>query len=100
MMKKISIHPQALRSQANELEKLRQQHNALMKELRVLVMSLSDSWKGEAQEAFLNSFLDKSKTISELDSTISGYISVTRKAADDAEAADRLLAAKFRAMKG
>ena len=98
-MKKIAIHPQALRSQANDLEKLRQQHNEVMRELRVLVMGLSESWKGEAQEAFLNSFLAKSKSISELDSTISGYISVTRKAADEAEAADRSLASKFRAMK-
>lgn len=99
-MKKLSIRPQALRSQADELEKLRQQHNALMRELRVLVVGLSDGWKGDAQDAFLNRFLSESKTASELDSTIAGYVSVLRKAADDAQAADRSLAARFRAMKG
>lgn len=98
-MKKLSIRPQALRSQADELEKLRQQHNALMRELRVLVVGLSDGWKGDAQDAFLNRFLSESKTASELDSTIAGYVSVLRKAADDAQAADRSLAARFRAMK-
>lgn len=98
MKKTISIRPQGLRSQADELEKLRQQHNDLMRELRVLVVGLSDSWKGEAQEAFVNRFLSESKTMSQLDSTISGYISVVRRAADDAEAADRSLATRFRAM--
>lgn len=97
-MKKVYIHPQELRSQADELEKLRGQHNALLREMRVLVLSLSDSWKGEAQEAFINRFLSESKTISELDSVISGYTSIIRKAADDAQAADRSLATRIRAM--
>ena len=69
-----------------------------MRELRVLVVGLSDSWKGDAQEAFVNRFLSESKNMSQLDSTISGYVSLTRKAADDAEAADRALSAKIRAM--
>lgn len=97
-MTRLSVSPEQLRSSARELEQLRQQHLALMKELRILVMSLSDSWKGEAQEAFVNRFLAESKTMSQLDSTISGYISVVRKAADDAEATDRSLATRFRSM--
>lgn len=99
MAKTISIRPQELRRQAAELEKLRQQHLSIMKELRVLVMSLSDDWKGEAQEAFVRSFLAKSKTMSALDSTLAKYIAVTYKAADEAEAADRLLKAKIQSMK-
>ena len=98
MKKTLSIRPQELRSQADTREKLRQQHNDLMRELRVLVVGLSDSWKGEAQEAFVNRFLSESKNMSQLDSTISGYVSLTRKAADDAEAADRARSAKIRAM--
>ena len=100
MKKILSIRPQALRSQADELEKLRRQHNDLMRELRVLVVGLSDSWKGEAEEAFVNRFLSESKNMSQLDSTISGYVSLARKAADDAEAADRSLATRFRSMMG
>ena len=60
-MTRLSVSPEQLRASARELEQLRQQHLALMKELRILVMSLSDSWKGEAQEAFTRSFLSKNQ---------------------------------------
>ena len=98
MAKIIAIHPQALRQQAAELEKLRQQHLSIMKELRVLVRSLPDEWKGEAQEAFVNSFLTKSKNMSDLDSILAKYIAVTYKAADEAEAANRMLKSKIQSM--
>lgn len=88
---KLSVSPEQLRSSARELEHLRQQHLALMKELRILVMSLSDSWKGEAQEAFTRSFLSKNKIMNDVSDVLQRYAALMERAADEAEAMDNTL---------
>ena len=88
---KLSVSPEQLRSNARELERLRQQHLALMKELRILVMSLSDSWKGEAQEAFTKSFLSQNKTMNNVSDVLQRYATLMERAADEAEAMDNTL---------
>ena len=98
-MSSLYVNPAQLREQAAELEALRQQHLQLMKEMRILVMHLSDIWQGEAQDAFVASFLSQNKTVSDLDNTLSKYIAVTNKAADEAESADRELLRRIRARK-
>lgn len=90
-MTRLSVSPEQLRSSAQELEQLRQQHLALMKELRILVMSLSDSWKGEAQEAFTRSFLSKNKTMNDVSDVLRRYAALMERAADEAEAMDNAL---------
>lgn len=90
-MTRLSVSPEQLRSNARELERLRQQHLALMKELRILVMSLSDSWKGEAQEAFTRSFLSKNKTMNDVSDVLRRYAALMERAADEAEAMDNTL---------
>ena len=98
-MSALYVKPSELREQADELEALRQQHLQLMKEMRILVMHLSDIWQGEAQDAFVASFLSQSKTMSDLDNTLSKYIVVTKMAADEAENADRELLRRILARK-
>lgn len=90
-MTRLSVSPEQLRASARELEQLRQQHLALMKELRILVMSLSDSWKGEAQEAFTRSFLSKNKTMNDVSDVLRRYAALMERAADEAEAMDNAL---------
>lgn len=90
-MTRLSVSPEQLRASARELEQLRQQHLALMKELRILVMSLSDSWKGEAQEAFTRSFLSKNKTMNDVSDVLRRYATLMERAADEAEAMDNAL---------
>lgn len=90
-MTRLSVSPEQLRSSARELEQLRQQHLALMKELRILVMSLSDCWKGEAQEAFTRSFLSKNKTMNDVSDVLRRYAALMERAADEAEAMDNAL---------
>ena len=98
-MSVLYVKPAQLREQASELEALRLQHLQLMKEMRILVMNLSDIWQGEAQEAFLNSFLAQSRTMNDLDNTLTKYIAVTQRAAEEAESADRDLLRRIRAVK-
>lgn len=90
-MANLSLSPEELRARARELEKLRQQHLALMKKMRILVLGLSDSWKGEAQEAFEKNFLSRSRTMNELSSTMEKYIDLMETAADKTENVDQTL---------
>lgn len=95
-MATLSIRPAELRSRANALEQLRQEHLSLMKQLRILVMSLSEDWQGEAQSAFQSSFLSKSQTMNDLANTLERYISLANQAADEAERVDSALLSAVR----
>lgn len=82
-----------LRTRANDLEAQRQQQSDVMKRLRILIMNLNESWKGEAQEAFIEKFTANQHLITEFSSTLEEYISMIRKAADETEQVDRELLA-------
>lgn len=99
-MTQLTVSPDQLRASARELEKLRQQHLALMKQLRILVMSLSDSWKGEAQEAFTKSFLAKNQTMNDVSAVLAQYAALMKQAADEAETMDNSLLRSVRSRLG
>lgn len=99
-MTQLTVSPDQLRASARELEKLRQEHLALMKQLRILVMSLSDSWKGEAQEAFTKSFLTKNQTMNDVSTVLAQYAALMQLAADEAEAMDNALLRAVRSRLG
>lgn len=99
-MTQLTVSPDQLRASARELEKLRQEHLALMKQLRILVMSLSDSWKGEAQEAFTKSFLNKNQTMNDVSTVLAQYAALMQLAADEAEAMDNALLRAVRSRLG
>lgn len=99
-MTQLTVSPDQLRASARELEKLRQQHLALMKQLRILVMSLSDSWKGEAQEAFTKSFLAKNQTMNDVSTVLAQYAALMKQAADEAETMDNTLLRSVRSRLG
>ena len=95
-MTQLTVSPEELRASAREIRKLRQQHLDLMKQMRILVMSLSDSWKGEAQEAFTKSFLNKSRTMNDVASVLAQYADPMEKAAEEAERIDNTLLSAVR----
>jgi len=99
-MTQLTVSPEELRASARELEKLRQQHLELMKKMRILVMSLSDSWKGEAQEAFTRSFLAKNQTMNDVSSVLAQYAALINQAADEAETMDNTLLQAVRSRLG
>lgn len=99
-MKQLTVSPDQLRASARELEKLRQEHLALMKQMRILVMNLSDSWKGEAQAAFTQSFLAKNQTMNDVSTVLSQYADLMKQAADEAETMDNTLLRSVRSRMG
>ena len=90
-MADISMRPDELRLKAKELDSLRLRHLEIMKQLRLLVMNLSEDWKGEAQEAFKQSFLNQNKKLNDLAKVLKDYENLMIKAADETENMDKEL---------
>lgn len=99
-MTQLTVSPDQLRASAQELEKLRKEHLALMKQMRILVMNLSDIWKGEAQDAFTQNFLGKNQTMNDVSTVLSQYAALMKQAADEAETMDSTLLRSVRSRMG
>ena len=52
----IQVTPEVLNSKATEVRNLRSQHDDTMARLRSLILALNETWKGEAQAAFVAKF--------------------------------------------
>ena len=50
----MDINPDVLEEKANELDRMRQQDEEIMRQMRVLVINLNEVWQGEAEQAFVN----------------------------------------------
>lgn len=94
-MSVISILPEEVRNKADELEKCREQHLDLMRELRILVMNLSDIWQGEAQEAFVAKFVNRSQTMNEFAASLEEFTLLVREAVDEVEQMDASLKSRI-----
>ena len=51
----IQVTPEVLNSKAGEVRSLKSQHDETISKLRSLVLALNETWKGEAQDAFVPS---------------------------------------------
>lgn len=90
-MSLLQMRPEELKLRANEIEQLRQQHIEIMKQFRIIIMGLSEDWKGDAQEALVNKFLNFSQTMTNMEETMGQYVTLAKRAADDATGADQSL---------
>lgn len=91
-----SVRPAGIRERALQLEELREQHLELMRQLRVLILGLSDSWKGAAQEALVQKFLSHGQIFADFSSVMEEYIELALAASNDGEDLDRTLLAEIR----
>lgn len=90
-MKLLMINKSALRSEASQMESLRQKDIETLKQLRILINGLSDSWKGEAQDALVAKFNERQADINEFLETMEDYITLVNNAASKAENLDARL---------
>jgi WXG100 family type VII secretion target len=88
------MDPELMRTNARELESLRQRHLQLMRKMRILMANLSDIWSGEAQNALERRFLQESQSINELSTTLESYITVIHATANHLEQVEQQLAQK------
>ena len=87
-MSNLSAAPDGLRDRAKQVQKLRAEEQEIMKRLRILILGLSDSWKGESYEAFRSRFLEQSSAIADVNRLFGEFADLLNRVADDAENMD------------
>ena len=89
----IQITPEVLNSKASEVRSLKSQHDDTMAKLRSLVHSLNETWKGEAQDAFVAKFESMQSSFTNFSEMLEGYAKLMDIAARDMQSKDQELKA-------
>jgi len=91
----IQITPEVLNSKASEVRSLRSQHDDTMAKLRALVLSLNETWKGEAQDAFVSKFESMQSSFTSFSEMLEGYAKLMDTAARELQNTDQTLKAQM-----
>ena len=73
IMALIQVTPEVLNSKATEVRNLRSQHDDTMARLRSLILALNETWKGEAQAAFVAKFESMQSSFTSFSEMLEGY---------------------------
>lgn len=87
----IQITPEVLNSKATEVRNLRGQHDETMSRLRTLILGLNDTWKGEAQDAFVAKFESMQASFTNFSEMLEGYATLMDTAARELQNTDQSL---------
>lgn len=87
-MSLIQITPENIKDQANNVRKYKTEQENTMNRLRKIVYSLSDSWRGDAQEAFVIKFQSMESVYKKFSSVLEQYAALMDKAANEMQATD------------
>ena len=85
----IQVTPEVLTAKASEVRSMKSQHDDIISKLTTLVRSLNETWKGEAQSAFVSKYESMQSTFTSFSEMLeangycgeraSGYRSVSEK---------------------
>ena len=87
----IQVTPELLASKATEVRGLKQNHDDTMQQLRNLVMALNESWKGQAQDAFVAKFESMQASFRNFSEMLEGYAKLMDTAAMKLQTTDQEL---------
>ena len=87
----IQVTPDILRTQANTVRKYKSEQERNMVKIKNLVLSLRDSWKGEAQDAFVAKFLSMDYTYRRFYDVLEAYAKLMDTTADGFQNTDQNL---------
>ncbi len=87
----IQVTPETLNSKASEVRSLRATHDDTMQKLRTLVLALNESWKGEAQDAFVTRFEGMQSTFQNFSEMLESYAKLMDTAARELQSTDQAL---------
>ena len=85
----IQVTPETLKSQANTVRKYKTDQEHTMQRIRNLVLSLRDSWKGEAQDAFVAKFQSMDNIYRKLSEVLDAYAKLMDTAANELQETDQ-----------
>ena len=88
----IQVTPELLMGKATELRALKGQHDDIMARVTLLVMSLNEIWKGEAQRSFITKYEGMKPTLDKYSETLEGYAKLMETAANKMQETDTSLA--------
>ena len=86
----IQVTPEVLNSKATEV---RSQHDDTMARLRSLILALNETWKGEAQAAFVAKFESMQSSFTSFSEMLEGYATLMDTAARELQNTDQGLKA-------
>lgn len=87
----LEVRPEEMRSRAAALSAIGEEDQEIMRQMRAIVMSLEEMWRGTAQEAFVASFLSAGAQMTELSAIIENLAALMRQAALETENEDAAL---------
>ena len=87
----IQVTPEVLISKANEVRSLKAQHDDTMAKLRSLILALNETWKGEAQDAFVAKFEGMQNSFTSFSEMLEGYAKLMDTAARELQNTDQSL---------
>lgn len=87
----IQVTPEVLTSKATEVRSLKAQHDDTMAKLRSLVLALNETWKGEAQDAFVAKFESMQNSFTSFSEMLEGYAKLMDTAARELQNTDQSL---------
>ena len=89
----IQVTPEVLNSKAGEVRSLKSQHDETISKLRSLVLALNETWKGEAQDAFVAKFESMQSTFTNFSEMLESYAKLMDTAARELQTTDQSLKA-------
>lgn len=92
----IQVTPESLRSEANRLNSLKESHKAEMNNLRRLILSLNEQWKGSAQDAFVGKYQELQPEFQKFIKLLEDHINHMKIEADQMEQRDNALASTMK----
>ena len=87
----IQVTPEQLRSDAGTVRQYKAEHDDVMAKLGTLILGLSDSWKGEAQDAFVAKYNEMQPTFKNFSEMLEGYAKLMDTSAQELESTDQSL---------
>lgn len=92
----IQVTPESLRAEANRLNTLMENHKVEMNNLRRLILSLNEQWKGSAQDAFVGKYQELQPEFQKFIRLLEDHINHMKIEADQMEERDRTLASTMK----
>lgn len=98
MANEILVNSESLREKANSIRKAKQQQKSAVQKINNLVLSVNAVFKGEAQAAFVDKFMQMKPAFSKLETNIEAYAKELEEAAARIEQSDNEFAAKIKSI--
>lgn len=92
----IQVTPESLRSEANRLNTLKESHKTEMNNLRRLILSLNEQWKGSAQDAFVGKYQELQPEFQKFIKLLDDHINHMKIEAQQMEERDNALASTMK----